>query len=108
VAVVTTSAAAPGPIAATAVWQAVMETAGYRCQCRGGCRRSHANSGGRCPAEHKSWCHLIAAPATPTGNPHRDLAAALVAYCPKCFDEHKAPDSGGQATDPDGGSLFDL
>jgi hypothetical protein len=86
-----------------------MEAARYRCQCRGGCRRSHAKDpGGRCAAEHKPWCHLIAAPATPTGNPHHDLAAELVAYCPKCFDGHKNPDVHNQTTDPNDGSLFDL
>ena len=81
------------PIAAEAVWRPVMEAAGFQCQCTGGCKPEGAhktNPGGRCKRKHEPWHHLLAAPAAPTGNPHRDAMAELVAYCPACFDGHLA------------------
>lgn len=85
----TSTTTEPAPIAAAATWTAVMGAARYQCQCQGGCGRSHAKeTGGRCPRQHKSWCRLVAAPPQPTGNPHRDALAELVAYCPPCFDGH--------------------
>src|ERR1041384_1514095 len=80
------------PIAGQAVWRAVMQAAGYRCQCTGGCKPEGAHkkeAGGRCKREHKPWLHLVAAAADPTGNPHNDMAGELVAYCPTCFVGHK-------------------
>ena len=75
------------PIAAEAVWRAVMQAAGYRCQCTGGCGRKHVKEpGGRCKQEHKPWCLLVASPVHPTGDPHQDMTGDLVAYCPGCYD----------------------
>ena len=102
---------APAPIAAAATWLPVMRAAGFRCQCTGGCGRSHAkDDGGRCRAEHTGWCHLVAAPAVPTGDPHRDAAAPLVAYCPTCFDGHRrrAAAAAARTAADDIPTLFDL
>ena len=101
------------PIAAQAVWRAVMEAAGYRCQCAGGCGRTHAKEpGGRCKREHKAWLHLVAAPAEPTGSPHADMAAEQVAYCPPCYDGHLAAHKRtvrtAAAAREDDAPLFDL
>jgi hypothetical protein len=76
------------PIAAEAVWRPVMEAASWQCQCTGGCGRSHVKDGGRCKREHKPWQPLLAAPVNPTGKPHRDVTAELVARCSSCFDGH--------------------
>lgn len=81
------------PIAGESTWRPVMEAAGYRCQCTGGCKPEGAhttNPGGRCKHEHKPWQHLLAAPVSPTGDPHKDATVELVAYCVPCFDGHKA------------------
>ncbi|MEY9933485.1 hypothetical protein ABH926_008140 [Catenulispora sp. GP43] len=77
------------PIAAEAVWRAVMQAAGFQCQCIGGCKPEGAhktNPGGRCKREHKPYQHLIAAAVAPTGDPHKDMAAEQVAYCEPCYD----------------------
>lgn len=79
------------PIAAEAAWRAVMQAAGYQCVCTGGCGRTHAKDpGGRCKHEHKPFCLLVASPVNPTGDPHKDIAADQVAYCPTCYDGHLA------------------
>ena len=104
----------PAPIAAAAAWLPVMQAAGFRCQCAGGCGRSHAKDpGARCVKEHKPWCHLVAAPAEPSGDPHRDAAAPLVAYCPACFDGRKRAavrtvTAAAERAASDAPSLFDL
>ena len=75
------------PIAAEAAWRAVMQAAGYRCQCTGGCGRTHAKEPDRrCPHEHKPYRLLVAAPVNPTGDPHKDVTGEQVAYCPTCYD----------------------
>lgn len=75
------------PIAAGTTWRPVMEKASYRCQCTGGCGRTHAKEpDGRCPHEHKPYRLLVAAPVNLTGDPHRDMTGEQVAYCPNCYD----------------------
>lgn len=101
------------PIAGVATWLPVMRAAGFRCQCTGGCGRSHVKDKGRCRREHANWCRLIAAPAKPTGDPHRDAAAPLVAYCPNCFDgaktaTNRAATAAATHATADVPSLFDL
>lgn len=98
----------PAPLAGAATWLPVMQAAGFRCQCTGGCGRSHAKDKGRCRREHRTWCHLVAAPAEPTGDPHRDAVAPLVAYCPNCFDGHKTITRTAIATTVEASPLFDL
>ncbi|MBS2538844.1 hypothetical protein KGQ20_39470 [Catenulispora sp. NF23] len=101
------------PIAAKATWLPVMQAAGFRCQCTGGCGRTHSKEpGGRCKHEHKPWLRLLAAPAKPTGNPHQDATADLVAYCPTCFDGHlrvaKRSDRAAATAHENDIPLFDL
>ncbi|MEY9930417.1 hypothetical protein ABH926_005062 [Catenulispora sp. GP43] len=101
------------PIAAAAVWRKAMQAAGYRCVCTGGCGRSHAKDPGeRCKREHTAWLRLVAAPAEPTGNPHTDIAAEQVAYCPNCYDGHlavaKRADRVAAASHDNDVPLFDL
>ena len=84
------------PIAYAAVWRAVMQAAGYRCQCTGQCGNPHKNSSGRCPREHDQCAskhrgpvHLAAAPADFSQG--QRMAAALPAgslraWCPDCHD----------------------
>ena len=101
------------PIAGEATWRPVMQAAGYRCQCTGGCGRDHAKEpGGRCKREHKPSCHLVASPVNPTGNPHKDMTGEQVAYCPTCFNGHKNKTNraaeAAAKTHPLGASLFDL
>ncbi|MEU0059585.1 hypothetical protein [Streptomyces sp. NPDC006334] len=82
------------PIVGAAVFNAVMEAAGYRCQCGGECGNPHAKDAGRCPREHDHYTskhgrlvRLIAAPGDPLAT---DVAAAglpageLRAWCPDC------------------------
>ena len=79
------------PIAATARWEAVMEAAGYRCQCAGGlCGSQHSNSGLRCKSEHDDGNGRIRLIAAPLDLGLTDVAAAaapvdqLRAWCPNC------------------------
>lgn len=82
------------PIVAAALFNRVMKTAGYRCQCTGQCGNPHAKDGGRCPREHDGYTSkhgrrvwLLAAPADPLTT---DAAAArlpadaLRAWCADC------------------------
>lgn len=77
------------PIAATDVWQAVMERAGYRCQCTSCPRHPRAESG-RCETEANATTHLMAGPVDPGTDPMRTLQAAdpaaLIAWCAHCYD----------------------
>lgn len=96
-------------IVAADVWLAAMQAAGYRCTCIGGCGRPHAkDSAGRCKREHKPWLHLVAAPARPTGNPHADMAAEQVAYCPTCYDGHLSATQRAAAAHEIDTALFNL
>lgn len=82
------------PIVGAAVFTAVMEAAGYRCQCGGKCGNPHTKGDGRCQREHDHYTsrhgrlvRLMAAPADPLA---ADIAAArlpaseLRAWCPDC------------------------
>ncbi|MFF8095752.1 hypothetical protein [Streptomyces sp. NPDC016675] len=82
------------PIVGAAVFTAVMEAAGYHCQCHGECGNPHAKGEGRCPHEHDHYTskhgrlvRLMAAPVDPLAT---DVAAArlpaseLRAWCPDC------------------------
>ncbi|WP_442803397.1 hypothetical protein OG411_17410 [Streptomyces pseudogriseolus] len=75
------------PLGATAVWEAVMATAGHRCQCSGGlCGSQHAKTGNRC-IETTTRGRLLVAPLDLTLS---DVAAAAVpaedlrAWCLGC------------------------
>ncbi|MDH6126895.1 hypothetical protein [Kitasatospora sp. GP82] len=88
------------PLADTGLWQAVMNAAAGRCQCRGACGKNHTKDGGRCPREHGGYnqhhgggtVHLIAAPTEPADlllPPHKAATlpkARLSAWCPACHD----------------------
>ncbi|MFC7896405.1 hypothetical protein [Streptomyces sp. NPDC057381] len=82
------------PIVGAAVFTAVMEAAGYRCQCHGECGNPHTKGEGRCPHEHDHYTskhgrlvRLMAAPVDPLAT---DVAAArlpaseLRTWCPDC------------------------
>ena len=74
--------------AGTGTWQAVMAAAGGRCECTGGCGRTHGRDGGRCPRESLPGHPLRAVPRTPVP----DVAAAyrpaagLTALCAPCAE----------------------
>ncbi|MGX9228027.1 hypothetical protein ACWV95_20755 [Streptomyces albus] len=77
------------PIAYAAVWRAVMQAAGYRCQCTGQCGNPHKNSSGRCPREHDQCAskrrgpvHLAAAPADLSQGQRMAAALPPVRYTP--------------------------
>lgn len=104
------------PLGASAIWRAVMEAAGYQCQCSGGaCGSRHASSGMRC---HRTATHrrLLAAPADLTLSPAAAAAVPaeqLLAWCPDC---HRAALGRQRASererkrhqDPEPAALFDL
>ncbi|MEU0894228.1 hypothetical protein [Streptomyces massasporeus] len=82
------------PIVGAALFTAVMEAAGYRCQCGGECGQLHTKGDGRCQHEHDHYTskhgrrvRLMAAPVDPLAT---DVAAArlpaseLRAWCPDC------------------------
>lgn len=80
-----------GPLVGSEVWQAVMERAGYRCQCNrcpGKCRRSMDG----CPVEAGPGVRLIASPLDPGPDPLRTVRSVPVdqlrAWCPKCWDRN--------------------
>lgn len=104
----------PAPFLGAAAWAAVMEAAGFRCQCAGGCGRTHvADPEGRCRHTHKPSAHLIASPAVPTAGLVRAVSGPLVAYCPSCFDGHRraanrAADTAAKQAAANVPSLFDL
>jgi hypothetical protein len=104
---------ATSPLAGQAEWRAVMDRAGYRCECRR-CPGHRRQQGGRCETEHDAGHRLIAAPADPGPNPARTLPThggpdGLVAWCGPCFDraaaaarKHlRAADRHDAADDPD-------
>ncbi|MGW5099187.1 hypothetical protein [Streptomyces sp. NPDC004100] len=105
------------PIVGAAVFTAVMEAAGYRCQCGGECGQPHIKGDGRCPHEHDHYTskhgrlvRLMAAPVDPLAT---DVAAArlpvsaLRAWCSDC---HTAAARRARATAPvdNAPGLFDL
>ncbi|GAA3113529.1 hypothetical protein [Streptomyces echinatus] len=89
------------PIVGAAVWTAVMNRAGHRCECRGACGKRHSASGsrtqGRCDLENgkhiskKGEVVLIAMPRDPINEGDFATAASLparrlAAMCPLCYD----------------------
>lgn len=89
----------PGPVGELPLWEAVMNTAAFTCQCTGQCGKTHKQTAGRCDREHgaPAAVHsgrilLLAAPADPaamTQPVHRLVtlpASALAAWCPACHD----------------------
>ncbi|MGA5668989.1 hypothetical protein ACPCTG_26340 [Streptomyces pseudogriseolus] len=75
------------PLGAAAVWEAVMEPAGHKCQCSGGlCGSQHSETGLRC---HNTSAHgrLLIAPADLTLSTVAAAAvpvAELRAWCASC------------------------
>jgi hypothetical protein len=74
------------PLASARTWTAVMERAGWRCECRGQCGRPHSNRDGRCSYEHGGRHRLIAGFGDPLVSESQWTAAQLMAWCPHCFD----------------------
>ncbi|MFJ2779189.1 hypothetical protein [Kitasatospora sp. NPDC087315] len=108
------------PLGDGGLWQAVMNAAAGRCQCRGTCGKNHAKDGGRCPHIHGGYAHrhgggtihLIAAPTDPAGlllPPHQAAALPkqrLAAWCPPCHDAtrttaRKNQQASAQVAEPD-------
>jgi len=83
------------PIAHAAQWSAVMETAGYVCQCTGACGCRHSRTGGRCDAWHDGHRHgkpvrLIAAPEDLSLTAREAVTVPteeLRAWCPSCYND---------------------
>jgi hypothetical protein len=75
--------------AGTGIWRAVMAAAGGRCECTGGCGRSHTRDGARCPQESLPGRPLRAVPRTPVPNVAAAYlpAASLTALCSPCADD---------------------
>ncbi|GAA2317528.1 hypothetical protein GCM10010234_74540 [Streptomyces hawaiiensis] len=103
------------PLGASAVWQAVMEPAEYRCQCSGACGSQHTKTGRRC---HRTTGghRLLIAPADLLLSPAAAAAVPaeqLLAWCPDC---HRAALGRQRAADrerkrleqPEPAALFDL
>lgn len=100
------------PLVGSEIWLPVMEAAQFRCSCTGACGSKHTVSEGHC--DHIDGQHLrkygparlIAAPADLAaarfpGAARRD--AALVAWCPPCFDgARRAAARTVRAAEPDG------
>ncbi|MFE1928696.1 hypothetical protein ACFW91_39870 [Streptomyces asoensis] len=74
------------PLGASALWRAVMEPAGYRCQCSGACGSQHAKTERRChrtAASHRllvAPADLLLSPAAAAAVP----AEQLLVWCPDC------------------------
>lgn len=96
------------PLGAPALWQTVMDAAGYRCHCSGACGSRHATSGMRC---HRTATHyrLTVAPADLLLSPTAAAAVPaeqLLAWCPDC---HRAADrERKRLEEPEPAALFDL
>lgn len=74
------------PLGASAVWQAVMKTAGDQCQCTGACGSQHSKTGLRC-SKVTSHSRLIVAPVDLTLPPAAAAAVPaeqLRAWCSGC------------------------
>ncbi|EFE72627.1 predicted protein [Streptomyces viridosporus ATCC 14672] len=103
------------PLGASAVWQAVMEPAGYRCQCSGACGSQHAKTGMRCHRTAGSY-RLIVAPADLLLSPAAAAAVPaeqLLAWCPDCHRaalgrQRAAERERRRLEDPEPAGLFDL
>ncbi|MBV9024556.1 MAG: hypothetical protein JO362_12370 [Streptomycetaceae bacterium] len=71
------------PLGATAIWDQVMATAGWQCQCKGACGSRHSRSGLRCDGTTR----LAIGPvdlALPAEVSASLPAEQLRAWCPKC------------------------
>jgi hypothetical protein len=95
----------PAPIVGRDLWTAVMELAGYQCQCTGTCGNPHKRDQGRCrvlQTRHR----LAVAPEHPTGRAHTDTAVpvnALRAWCPDCLTAAiRAAKRRAESTTPNG------
>ncbi|MGI5348805.1 hypothetical protein ACQEU8_11500 [Streptomyces sp. CA-250714] len=108
------------PIVYADQWRAVMQRAGYRCQCVGQCGSKHAKGDGRCERQHDKYAdkhhgpaRLIAAPDTP-GLSVKQAAGLpcerLRAWCGFCLDGTRrvARTAALKGPDPNQGGLFDL
>ncbi|MET9293826.1 hypothetical protein [Streptomyces sp. NPDC003077] len=105
------------PIAYAEQWRAVMEAAGYRCECVGQCGSQHVKGRGRCQREHDQLAgkqrgpvRLMAAPLDLNLPPTRAAAlppSELRAWCVDCHtDARRAATRAAPAPVVDG--LFDL
>lgn len=89
------------PIVGAALWSAVMNRAGDRCECRGACGKKHTDRRTKKPdrcehynGEHVSKrgkIHMIATPRDPVNEGDFATAAQLpprrlIALCPDCYD----------------------
>jgi hypothetical protein len=76
------------PLVATALWEVVMEAAGWTCQCAGSCGSKHSVTARQCDAKHHGTTRLTAAPAD-LGLPPAQAAvlpaSELRAWCPPCY-----------------------
>ncbi|MEU2722743.1 hypothetical protein [Streptomyces smyrnaeus] len=108
------------PIVYADQWRAVMQRAGYRCQCVGQCGSKHAKGGGRCERQHDKYAdkhhgpaRLLTAPADPTLTLTAAVALStgeLRAWCGFCLDgaRRTARTAARKGPDPNEGGLFDL
>jgi hypothetical protein len=79
-----------GPLVGAAVWAAVMQAGGFRCECTGTCGRKHIDGGGRCTREHavRGGHRLIAAPVELSLSPVQAAGLPtdlLRAWCSACL-----------------------
>jgi anti-sigma regulatory factor (Ser/Thr protein kinase) len=98
----TSQAATPEPGPWGERWLAVMERAGWRCECSGQCGRA----GHRCPAGHAPGYPLHVVPAIPAGEASAAAlpASALIALCSSCrtgSDRRAARQADADAPEPD-------
>lgn len=80
------------PLLGAGLWTAAMQRDDWTCHCTGACGRAHAKSGGRCDVTartsrvpRRAEGALLAAPASPTGDPIRDAGAEQRAWCGDCY-----------------------
>ncbi|WP_301124746.1 hypothetical protein [Streptomyces cacaoi] len=106
------------PIVYADQWRAVMQRAGYRCECVGQCGSKHAKGDGRCEKQHGKYAdkhhgpaRLLTAPTDPT----LPLAVAVAvptgelrAWCEGCHAGAARATRKARHSRPDQGGLFDL
>ncbi|MGW8380191.1 hypothetical protein [Streptomyces sp. ODS28] len=108
------------PIVFADQWRAVMDAAGYRCQCAGACGSKHSKGEGRCERVHDQYAdkhhgpaRLLAAPVDPTLSPRAAAElppSGLRAWCEGCHGAatRAARKAARAEPAPDQGGLFDL
>lgn len=89
------------PLVGAAIWQAVIDRCGGRCECQGACGKKHdperKRVQGRCDATNgqrttkRGIIALIATPRDPVNESSFHVAASLparrlIALCPDCYD----------------------